>query len=111
MLEMTGASVFPSTLVQQAQKKDTYLKNDGKVVFGITQISKADDRTGSLLRIEELLPVPIEKAFATYKVLTERQCEQASAFIRACLTLDPAERPSATQLARHEWLLTSWRPE
>ena len=46
----------------------------------------------------------IEEALAQYDVGHTADVEIISDFIRQCLRLNPAERPTAEELSRHEWI-------
>ena len=67
--------------------------------------------TGTLLNIVELLPVSLEQAFGAYETISERQAREASDFIRYCITLDPVQRPTATQLMKHAYLRSAFTGE
>ena len=56
------------------------------------------------LRVE-IDPITLEKAIANYNVLRPDDVGPAADFIRACLHLDPALRPTAAELAEHPWIL------
>ncbi|KAF8072141.1 kinase-like domain-containing protein [Lyophyllum atratum] len=64
------------------------------------------DEHGELLRVknERLIPQPIEDCLATYKHVDKNIITPAAAFIRRCLTIDPAARPSASDLLQDQWL-------
>lgn len=112
MLENTGYSAFPPALLEKARWKAKYLKDDG--MFSLARCSTLYAQfgyTGTLLNIDELLPVSLEQAFGAYKTISERQAREASDFIRCCITLDPAQRPSATQLMKHAYLRSAFTGE
>ncbi|KAH7921680.1 kinase-like protein [Leucogyrophana mollusca] len=62
------------------------------------------DQEGSLIRIKELFPRPIEECMRNYSILDEEDIPAAAAFIRRCLTVDPQARPTALELLDDEWL-------
>jgi serine/threonine-protein kinase SRPK3 len=57
-----------------------------------------------MLRIQSLNPVSIEDALSNYEVLQPGDIAPAAAFIRACIKLDPKERPTADELCNHDWI-------
>ena len=59
---------------------------------------------GDLIRVPELYYVPIKDAMANYKILQPEDIEPAAAFIRDCICLEPADRPTAAELLNHPWL-------
>ncbi|KAH7905119.1 kinase-like domain-containing protein [Hygrophoropsis aurantiaca] len=62
------------------------------------------EQDGSLIRIKELFPRPIEQCMRNYNVMDEEDIPAAAAFARRCLTIDPGARPSALELLDDEWL-------
>ena len=52
----------------------------------------------------EVDPLTLEQAIANYNVLRPDDVAPAAEFIRTCLHLDPALRPTADELQEHEWL-------
>jgi serine/threonine protein kinase len=46
----------------------------------------------------------LEDAIARYNVLDADDARNAADFIRACLHLDPEQRPSAVELMAHRWV-------
>ena len=72
--------------------------------FHVSLISIHAVFTGNLLRVPELIPVPLEQAISVYNVVPEDEVEPVADFIRACLRLDPLQRPSARELEEHPWL-------
>jgi serine/threonine protein kinase len=60
--------------------------------------------SGSLIRVKEMTPRSIEECIRSYSSVTEEDIGPAAVFIRRCLTLDPLERPSASELLEDEWL-------
>ena len=59
---------------------------------------------GNLLRITDLHPSSIEQELAKYKLLPTEEITPAASFIKACLRLDPSDRPSTRELEVHPWL-------
>jgi len=49
-------------------------------------------------------PLTIEQAIANDNILRPDDVQLAAEFIRTCLHLDPAQRPTAIQIQGHEWL-------
>ena len=47
--------------------------------------------------------MPVENALANYGILSDEEISHAADFIRACIRLDPSDRPTAAQLASHSW--------
>lgn len=62
------------------------------------------NENGSLLRIQGYNPRSIEDCFRQFKVLDEDAILSTSAFMRRCLIVDPALRPSALELVKVDWL-------
>ena len=60
--------------------------------------------SGSLLRVKQLVPLSIDEWLLAYRLMDENDIAPAAAFIRRCLTIDPAARPSALTLLDDEWL-------
>ncbi|KDR77473.1 hypothetical protein GALMADRAFT_65701 [Galerina marginata CBS 339.88] len=89
MIEVTGET-FSESMLSASPKSAEYFDKDGK-----------------LLRIDELLPVPLETAMMNYG-LPEAEVIPAANFIRACLHLNPKERSSASDLEAHPWLETAY---
>jgi serine/threonine-protein kinase SRPK3 len=59
---------------------------------------------GELLRFKEPSPHNLEDRIADYKHLNKADIASAAIFMRRCLTIDPAVRPSALELLDDEWL-------
>ncbi|KZT01577.1 kinase-like protein [Laetiporus sulphureus 93-53] len=93
MIEITGQR-FPVSLLERAQRRKDYF-----------------DDAGNLLHISELIPVSLETAIANYKVpgLSEDEIKRAADFIRACLRFDYAERATAEELQKHEFLAGAFK--
>ncbi|KDR77477.1 hypothetical protein GALMADRAFT_65792 [Galerina marginata CBS 339.88] len=89
MMEVTGET-FNELMLSASPKGGEYFNKDGK-----------------LLRIDQLLPVPLETAMVNYG-LPEAEVIPAANFIRACLHLNPEERSSASDLEAHPWLETAY---
>ncbi|KAF9514809.1 hypothetical protein BS47DRAFT_1328588 [Hydnum rufescens UP504] len=87
MHELTGDSFSKSFLDRAALSKD-YFEPDG-----------------TLARIPDLTPTPIESILQQYSaLLLEEDLKPAADFIRACIRIDPEERPPAETLVGHEWM-------
>ncbi|KIM78168.1 hypothetical protein PILCRDRAFT_90740 [Piloderma croceum F 1598] len=86
MIELTGEKI-PQSLLAKAKS--------GKKYF---------DNHGNLLRIEQLVPVGIETTLKNVSNLADYDIYPAAEFIRACLRLDPDDRPTAAQLLEHSWM-------
>jgi len=50
-------------------------------------------------------PTTLEEAIAKHAVLDSGDVSAAADFIRVCLHLDPARRPSAEELLSHPWVV------
>ncbi|OJA19610.1 hypothetical protein AZE42_13233 [Rhizopogon vesiculosus] len=85
MAELTGDD-FSDKVLAKSRKRDEYF-----------------DKTGKLLRIDQLFPMSLEQAMTNYG-LQAVEAASAAAFIRACLHLDSEERSSASDLRDHPWL-------
>ena len=46
----------------------------------------------------------MDEAISVYEKVPESEVGPAAEFIRACLRLDPLQRPSARELEQHAWL-------
>ncbi|KIP04132.1 hypothetical protein PHLGIDRAFT_206381 [Phlebiopsis gigantea 11061_1 CR5-6] len=86
MMEFTGER-FPQDMITRAQFGSDYF-----------------DKKGSLHRVSDLFPVSIEDALRNYDILSSEEIGPAADFIRACIRLDPRDRPTAKELASHPWL-------
>ncbi|THH21556.1 hypothetical protein EW146_g10 [Bondarzewia mesenterica] len=86
MLELTGER-FSQAMLARAELSQKYFDGDG-----------------NLLRIKQLVPVGIEATLKDVSSLADYDIPPAAEFIRACLCLDPDDRPSAEQLLRHQWM-------
>ncbi|OJA09420.1 hypothetical protein AZE42_03068 [Rhizopogon vesiculosus] len=85
MAELTGDD-FSDKVLAKSRKRDEYF-----------------DKTGKLLRIDQLFPMSLEQAMTNYG-LQAVEAASAAAFIRACLHLDSEERSSASDLLTiHGW--------
>ncbi|KAG5635952.1 hypothetical protein H0H81_009577 [Sphagnurus paluster] len=62
------------------------------------------DDEGKLLCTAPTTPKTLEAAIAEHRTVNKNDVDPVAAFIRRCLTLDPAERPSAAELLKDEWL-------
>ncbi|KAG1817245.1 uncharacterized protein BJ212DRAFT_1299388 [Suillus subaureus] len=63
--------------------------------------------SGKLLRIEQLFPMTLESAMIKSS-LSEAEAAATTAFIHACLHLDPEERFSVSDLLEHPWLESAY---
>jgi serine/threonine protein kinase len=59
---------------------------------------------GKLKRTDAVQKLGIKSAISNYDVLAEDDIASAAEFIAACLSLDPASRPSAHDLMYHPWV-------
>ena len=62
------------------------------------------DFAGNLKRIPTLYPVSLEEAMRNYEIVPEGEINEAARFMRRCLTIRPADRPSAATLLQDRWL-------
>jgi hypothetical protein len=53
----------------------------------------------------EIGPITLEQAITNYNVLRPDDAGPAVDFIRACLHLGPALRPTAEELLQHPWIM------
>ncbi|THH11300.1 hypothetical protein EW146_g8092 [Bondarzewia mesenterica] len=86
MLELTGER-FPQAMLARAELSQKYF-----------------DDHGNLLRGRHLAPVGIEATLKDVSNLADHDIPAAAEFIRACLHLDPDDRPTANQLLHHQWM-------
>ncbi|GJE90011.1 kinase-like protein [Phanerochaete sordida] len=86
MIELTGER-FSAAMLQRSQNAREYF-----------------DGNGDLLRVPELFYVKLEDALANYKTLIDDEVGPAAEFIKACIRLEPADRPTAEALQAHPWL-------
>ena len=59
---------------------------------------------GSLLRVTDFMPTNLEEILYGLGTVQADDVPGAAAFMRRCLALDPASRPSALQLLNDKWL-------
>jgi serine/threonine-protein kinase SRPK3 len=59
---------------------------------------------GSLLRVTDFTPTNLEEILYGLGTVQADDVPGVAAFIRRCLALDPASRPSALQLLNDKWL-------
>jgi serine/threonine-protein kinase SRPK3 len=110
MMELTGET-FNETTLSASRNRNEYFDDYGQYTFrGLLVIIKSINcvlYSGKLLRIDQLLPVSLEKAMMEYG-LPEAEVIPAANFLRACLHLNPEERSSASDLEAHPWLETAY---
>jgi hypothetical protein len=90
------------TLLARAEKKDEFFDDVGTLWAQSTLWLIA--RLGNLLREPHLPPFDLEQDLLDNNVPAEH-AGPAAAFLRACLNLDPAKRPTAHACASGPYLL------
>jgi serine/threonine-protein kinase SRPK3 len=59
---------------------------------------------GSLLQVTDFMPTNLEEILYGFGTVQADDVPGVAAFMRRCLALDPASRPSALQLLNDKWL-------
>lgn len=60
--------------------------------------------SGALLRATNLTPSNYEEILRAIGTVDEDDATSIATFIRRCLTIDPASRPTALELLKDTWL-------
>lgn len=107
MRELTGDEFTPQML-DFSLDAEQFFDEEGQcphAIFPTPSVAYAHSRVvGNLLRVPELIPVPLEQAISVYNAVPGDEVDSIADFIRACLRLDPLQRPSARELEDHPWL-------
>jgi serine/threonine-protein kinase SRPK3 len=103
MIELTG-ELFPQPLLARAELGNEYFDDHGMCLLRVACSGRSLSCVGSLLRIDQLVPVGIEATLKDVSDLADCDINPAAEFIRACLRLDPDDRPTAAQLLEHPWM-------
>jgi len=85
MVEYLGS--FPPRFLEACSRRAEYFDGDG-----------------SLLRVTDFMPTNLEEILYGLGTVQADDVPGAAAFMRRCLALDPASRPSAQQLLNDKWL-------
>ncbi|EMD35517.1 hypothetical protein CERSUDRAFT_53540 [Gelatoporia subvermispora B] len=59
---------------------------------------------GALLRVGSFQYPALELLLRAHGTISEAEAKEAAAFMRRCMSIDPATRPSASELLEDEWL-------
>ena len=105
MIALTGET-FPQAMLERAKLRDKYFGPDGKCSClapqgSTTQITLIPWSGKLRVKVDT---ISLEQAIANYKVLRPDDIGPAAEFIRACLHLDPALRPTSAELGLHPWI-------
>ena len=117
MMELTGQSKFPESMLGRARRREEFFDDAGMYprpsVSSLRCLLTCSLDAGNLLRIpaSDLVPVSLEAAMANYKIpgLAEDEISKAADFIRACLRFDYMERATAEELKGHAFLADAFR--
>lgn len=111
MLSLTGESFTPA-MIARSERRNELFDSYGMSNPFYPHEARETKRSDGLPCISSCIgnmrvkmsPQPIESALENYEVLHPDDMGIVSDFIRKCLHLDPAERPSAEELLDHEWI-------
>ena len=87
MMELQGD--FPASMYRAGKRAAQYFTSDG-----------------DLINIHELKFWPLEEVLRDKYHFTEKEAREIAAFVVPCLRIDPAERATAKDCLRSEWLLS-----
>ncbi|KAF9480906.1 kinase-like protein [Pholiota conissans] len=87
MVNYMGA--FPQRFLAKCTMRNSYFDPEGNPTFPNINISPLKEHVTFILGA---------------KGVSTKEARSVAAFMERCLALDPAARPSATELLRHEWL-------
>lgn len=106
MVERTGEQ-FDRSFLESCSRRDLFFTPEGTygVLLNKLIISlPAGEKTGDLRIRRHPMPHIIENSFVNYPFYGKVEAGKAADFIRRCLRLNPADRPTAAQLLEDEWL-------